>query len=174
MPFLHRNDSPASISCTLTVLASADALYEFCQDPTHLAQSVAAAIDINIQDPSHLHWKIPAKDHGKILLEGDAELVEDVPAKVLTWRGDSALLEARLEFTPAPGDFGTEVRLSVHLDPGVHAAAKVAKTFSAAPEIAVSKVLRHIKSLVESGEMPTLAHNPDARKRRHTSEEARL
>jgi uncharacterized membrane protein len=69
-------------------------------------------------------------------------------------------------FRAAPAGWGTEVAL--HLDFGVPGGAlgrAVVDHLPMAPRLAAERALRRFKSLVETGEMPTLDRNVSARGR---------
>jgi hypothetical protein len=59
--------------------------------------------------------------------------------------------EASASFSPAPGDWGTVATLTVRGGNGM------------ASRLKLGRALRRFKSLAETGEIPTLEHNPSAR-----------
>lgn len=78
--------------------------------------------------------------------------------------GDRAPDDAEVRFRPAPNDLGTEVTLSLRLDPPsgpAHALAPIAG--GAAGTLLATKALHRFKSLAETGEIPTLTRQPAAR-----------
>jgi uncharacterized membrane protein len=59
-----------------------------------------------------------------------------------------------VEFRPAPGDRGTELRVRLQYDPpGGRAAKWFAKLFGEEPEQQLHEDLRRVKSLIETGEI---------------------
>jgi uncharacterized membrane protein len=101
-------------------------------------------------------------------VEWDAELLEDVPNRRLTWRslpGSDVDHRGSVEFTPAPGNRGTEVhvRLEYHR-PGGRAGEALALAFFQHPEQQIREDLRRFKALVETGELPTTEGQPTGRR----------
>jgi uncharacterized membrane protein len=61
-------------------------------------------------------------------------------------------------------DWGTQVTLHFTFDPpGGTLGNKMAKRLNIVPSMLAEKALRRFKSLAETGEIPTLKHNPAAR-----------
>jgi hypothetical protein len=115
-------------------------------------------------------WSDPAR-LGRVLAEpytGDPSTwtaeVLDAAGDAIRFRGTSGQAEplhaaGSVTFAEAPQDLGTVVTLELHLDgPDLAAGA------------AAFKALRRAKALAETGEIPTLAHNPSARTTDHESE----
>jgi hypothetical protein len=71
-------------------------------------------------------------------------------------RTDQGSVAGTLAVRPAPNDLGTEVTLAVHSDDSVPLP-------DAITSAAVFEALHRFKSLVETGEIPTLDRNPHAR-----------
>ncbi|KAA0581135.1 hypothetical protein FZ983_09340 [Azospirillum sp. B21] len=80
--------------------------------------------------------------------------------RLLTWHtvGETALPHrASLMLTPAPGDRGTEVRLTlVYRVPATEVAARLGVT----PEAQAEEALRRLKQRVETGELSTIDRQP--------------
>jgi hypothetical protein len=77
----------------------------------------------------------------------------DADARALVLDG-IPVADASLEFGPQAGDWGTVVTVSLRLEaavPGV------------AAQALAGKVVRRLKALAETGEVPTTAHNPSGR-----------
>jgi uncharacterized membrane protein len=90
----------------------------------------------------------------------DAEIVDDQPGRVISWRSlaDSQVDNSGwVRFEPATGDRGTVVR--VHLDittPENLFGRALARLTHKGVELEVQEDLRRFKSLMESGEVPTI------------------
>jgi len=70
-----------------------------------------------------------------------------------------------LRWRSAPGDRGTSVPLRVRFDPlGGALGDAAAKVAGVVPSMLADKALRRFKSLVETGEIPTIARQPAARR----------
>jgi hypothetical protein len=62
--------------------------------------------------------------------------------------------DASLEFGPQAGDWGMTVTVTLRLEAAVP---------GMAAQVLAGKVVRRLKALAETGEVPTTAHNPSAR-----------
>ena len=62
--------------------------------------------------------------------------------------------DASLEFGPQAGDWGMTVTVRLRLEAAVP---------GMAAQVLAGKVVRRLKALAETGEVPTTAHNPSAR-----------
>ena len=110
------------------------------------------------------HWKAHAKWLGDI--ERDSRIVVDEPGRRIAWRsleGAGLPNEGELVFGPGRVGWGTEVRLTWRFDPPGGALGDLAAGRSGVPDAIGALVLRRFKSLAETGEVPTLAHNPTTR-----------
>jgi uncharacterized membrane protein len=91
-------------------------------------------------------------------VEWDAEIVHEEPNKVIGWRslpGADVVNAGSVNFDAAPGGRGTEVRVSLQYQPPAgKLGATVALLFGRAPSQQVREDLRHLKELLEAGEIP--------------------
>ncbi|MFC6824028.1 SRPBCC family protein [Halopelagius fulvigenes] len=155
---------------TVTVGADADELYERWQDPEQLAQVMGHFADVDPVDEDRLHWTV----HGPFGrdMEWKTRFVERRPGELLRWESvENATVpnEGSIRLRPAPGDQGTEVTLHLRFDPPGGKIGNAAMKFSGfVPAVLAKKALRRFKSLVETGEIPTLEGNPSARGRGDT------
>ncbi|MCU4972033.1 SRPBCC family protein [Halobacteria archaeon AArc-m2/3/4] len=100
-------------------------------------------------------------------LAWESKIVEDRPGEFLRWEtleGATIPHTGTVHFRSAPGDRGTEVTLSIHVDPpgGTVGEALVNRT-NLIPKTLVGTALRRFKSLAETGEIPSLEQNPSGR-----------
>jgi hypothetical protein len=68
--------------------------------------------------------------------------------------GDLPVADATLDFGPPAGDWGIVVTVGLRLETAVP---------GMATQVLAGKVVRRLKALAETGEVPTTAHNPSAR-----------
>jgi len=93
--------------------------------------------------------------------------VATVPGESMTWLApdsDAPHYRGRIHFHPAPADYGTEVSLTLEPadDPGLLDQVKL-ESASVVTKALAAKTLRHFKSLMETGEIPSLKANPSTR-----------
>jgi uncharacterized membrane protein len=99
----------------------------------------------------------------------ETRVVEVEPGEIVRWETpQDAMLpnSGTVRFRPAPGDRGTVVTLSIRFDPpgGAFGSAALDR-LDVVPKALAGTALGRFKSLVESGEIPTIAGNPSARGR---------
>jgi uncharacterized membrane protein len=105
------------------------------------------------------HWV--ARGAGGLLVEWDAEIINEVENHVIGWRSLShadVVTAGSVTFDAAPGGRGTQV--SVHLQyapPAGKAGAFVASLFGREPSQTIREDLRRFKQLLEAGEIPRAA-----------------
>lgn len=150
---------------SITIGKPANELHRLWREPHSLSQIMGDFADVTEVSEDHAHWVM----HGPFnrRMEWDTQVVEDQPGKILHWKSlDGAPLpnEGSVRFRPAPRDWGTEVTLHFCFDPpGGALGSGIAKHLSIVPRLLAEKALRRFKSLAETGEIPTLQHNPAAR-----------
>jgi uncharacterized membrane protein len=153
------------VSRSITIGKPAAELYRAWRDPETLAKVMSPFAELVATEGTRQHWRlaVPGLPH----LAWNARIVEERDGSLLRWASTPASRignEGTVEFRPAPGDRGTEVRLHIRFDPpGGSLGRAAARALAMLPKMAVEKALRAFKSLIETGEIPTLAHNPAAR-----------
>ena len=156
----------ALAEATVTVSAPPEVVYRAFRDPANVARLLGDAASVRVEDSAVEHWTVRAPFGREI--QFDAEYLEDRPGEVIRWRTRPGALvphDATVRFAPAPGDWGTEVRLALRYDPpGGPLGDAAARLFGGVPDKLALRTLRRLKSLVETGEVPTLAHNPSGRR----------
>lgn len=165
---LTESDSDArltEVSRSITVAAPAEQLYEAWRDPSVLEQTMGHFATVeSIGGDSH-RWSVHAPA-GRTL-SWETEVVQAEPGEVLRWasRPEQRIeMDGTVRFEPAAGDRGTRVALSLRFDPpGGQITATLLNRLKLAPETLVGVALSRFKSLVETGEIPTLEGNPSAR-----------
>jgi uncharacterized membrane protein len=94
----------------------------------------------------------------------DAEITEDVPNERIAWRslpGSEIDTAGHIRFTPAMGDRGTEVHVSMnYVPPAGRFGHWVATLFGESPQRQMRDDLRNFKRLMETGELPTTEGQP--------------
>lgn len=153
------------VSRSVTVGKPADELYEAWRDPDQFSEIVGHFAEITSADEDRLQWTVDGPGGRDISWE--TRLVEEKPGESLRWETPAdAMLpsEVSVRFRPASGDRGTVVTLSLSFDPPGGTLGNAAlKRLGIVPETVAGEALSRFKSLVESGEIPTIEGNPSAR-----------
>ncbi|GAA5107969.1 hypothetical protein [Nocardia iowensis] len=143
---------------TVTISCPRDQVEQFWRDPEKLSAVLGDIAEVRSTGPTGYQW---------ILHRGDAESItwdttlvaEEGSLRFVRATGNGSSTEGaeiQLTFRDAPHDLGTEVTLRVQ---------------SPIPDLltgaAAFKVLYRARALLQTGEVPTLAHNPSARAAAH-------
>jgi uncharacterized membrane protein len=102
------------------------------------------------------HWR--AKGPGGIVVDWDAEIINEIPNKLIAWRSlerADVVSAGSVNFDDAGPGRGT--RVTAHLQyspPGGRVGAAVARLFGRDAETEVREDLRRFKQLLEAGEVP--------------------
>jgi len=154
-----------AVSRSITIGASPDDLYESWRDPETFAEILGHFAEVTQLDGDRFRWTV----HGPYGQDigWETHVVETEPGHLVRWETPTdAVLpnEGTVRFQPAPGDRGTVVTLSVAFDPpGGTLGSAALEQFDIAPKTVAGVALDRFKSLVESGEVPTLDGNPSGR-----------
>jgi uncharacterized membrane protein len=92
-----------------------------------------------------------------------AEITDESPGDHIAWASSQQLFEHRgvMHFKDAPGDRGTEVSIALEYKaPAGPITRSLASLFGWEPEQIVRESLRHLKQLMEAGEIPTIQGQP--------------
>lgn len=156
----------ASIAKSVTISRSPEEVYRYWKQLENLPRFMKHLKNVRRIDDRRSHWTARAPFGRSV--EWDAELLEDVENRRLTWRslpGSDVDHRGSVEFRPAPGNRGTEVhvRLDYHR-PGGRAGEALAMMLFEHPEQQIREDLRRFKALVETGELPTTEGQPNGRR----------
>ena len=158
-------DNAPEVERSITIEKPADELYRFWRDPQNLSHIMGDLGEVTETGNGITHWVVQGPFHRRI--EWNTQFVEERPGELLRWKsvdGSPYPNEGSVQFRSAPRDWGTEVTLHFRFDaPGGTLGNKAVNSAIIIPRLLVEKALRRFKSLAESGEYPTLKHNPAAR-----------
>ena len=127
-------------------------LYRFWRNLSELPRFMSHLERVDELGGNQSHWV--AKGPAGMRVEWDAEIINEVPNKVIGWRSlpESELVTAgSVTFDPTPD--GTGTRLTVHLQyaPPAGAIGKaIAQLFGAEPSQAIGDDLKRLKTLLET------------------------
>ena len=151
----HGTHGGLAYTRTVTINRSPEELYRFWRDFQNLPQFMGNLESVKVIDEGRSHWV--AKGPAGTTVEWDAEVIEDIPNKLIAWRSlEGSVVEnyGTVRFEPAPGKRGTEVRVEIEYNPPAGAlGAGIAKLFGAAPEQEIKGDLFRLKQVLETGEV---------------------
>ena len=158
-------DRALHVERVFTVRRPPEELYSFWRKLENLPRFMKHLERVDVLDEGRSHWV--AKGPAGTRIEWDAQILEDAPNQRITWRsleGSDVANDGTVHFDPAPGDRGTEVRVSLaYVPPAGKLGATIAKLFGENPEQQVRDDLRRFKNLMEAGEIPTTEGQPSGR-----------
>ncbi|RYG31174.1 SRPBCC family protein [bacterium] len=144
-----------------TILKPRSEVYAFWRDWSNLPRFSPYLKTVQETSAGRTHWvaKGPTGD-----VAWDAETTVDERDRTIAWRsleGAQVANAGQVEFSDAPGDRGTEVKVSLSYDaPGGKIGAFAAKLSGLEPEQEVAETLRRVKAILECGEVPVVEGQP--------------
>jgi uncharacterized membrane protein len=138
----------------VTIHRPIEEVYAFWRSFENLPRFMEHLELVTVYGDGRSHWitKAPLGAH----VEWDAEVVEDIPNRLISWRslpGGDVENRGRVQFERAPSDRGTIVRVDMlYHPPAGRVGAAVAKLFGEDPERQVHEDLRRFKQVMETGE----------------------
>jgi len=162
-----RGNKGIKTSTSFTINRPAEELYAFWRNFENLPRVMEHVESVQCMDNGRSHWRV--KRSGDKFMEWDAEVINDHPNELIAWRtieGSDVRHAGTVRFTPAPGGFGTEVKLSVEYEvAGGGFTEGLAKLFRHSPDQQIREDLRRFKQLMECGEIPTTVGQSAAREK---------
>jgi len=150
------------VRAVITINRSPDEVYSFWRDFTNLPRFMQHLESVETRDDRHSHWK--ARGPARSAVEWDAVITADVPSTKIAWESEGKTPvpnRGAVEFTEAPGGQGTEVTVDIDVDiPAGGAGKMAAKLFGEDPAQQVRDDLRHLKQVMETGEIVYSEANP--------------
>lgn len=140
---------------TITINCAPAEAYAYWRDFENLPAFMSNLESVRVIDEKRSHWK--AKAPAGTSVEWDAEIVNDVPNRLIAWRASEdadVYNSGSVRFEEAPAGRGTVVRVRLHYDPpGGAIGAAIAKVFGKEPGQEVDHDLRSFKQMIEVGEI---------------------
>jgi len=140
---------------SFTINRQPEIVYGFWRQLENLPRFMRHLESVEVIDERRSHWR--ARGPAGLMVQWDAEIVEEVPNERLSWRSlEGAMVPNRgtVRFATAPGARGTELHVDMeYWVPGGRLAASLAKLFGEEPEQQISDDLRRLKQLLETGEI---------------------
>lgn len=164
-PIESGTQQPTVFRDSITVGRSPEDLSEFVREPANLGEALRPFADVRSAGPDRLRFTVDPPVGPDV--HWRMALVEERPGEVLRWTNERRRIvpyEMVVHFRPAPGGRGTELTLELKFDPpGGRHGATVLQRLDVVPESLVGVVLDRLKSLAETGEIPTSAVDSSGR-----------
>jgi uncharacterized membrane protein len=149
--------SAAAAESSVTINKSPEELYRFWRDFSNLTRVMDHIESIEKIDENRSRWTVKAPAGNSVSWE--AVVKDDQPNRRIAWEsapGADVRNYGWVEFRPAPGDRGTEVKaLIVYEPPGGQIGRLVAKLFMEEPGVQLRDDLRRFKQVMETGSAGT-------------------
>lgn len=165
--------SGVKVSRAVTIRKPARDLYAFWRHVENIPLIVKHPVRISAISELQSHWSVSAPP-GDRRVEWTALIINDEPDRLIAWRSrdDAEIANAgTVRFSPAPGDEGTELVVTLeYKPPGGKLGAWLAKFTGEEAGQQVAEALRRLKALMEAGEIPTIKGQPAGYPQRKDSE----
>lgn len=152
------------VEAAYTIRKPAEQLYSFWRNFENLPGIMTHLQSVKVLDDKKSHWVATAPKIAGGKVEWDAEITRDEPNRAIAWRslpGSQIECAGEIRFSKALGDRGTEVHVFMeYLPPAGKVGHWVATLFGEAPRRQMRSDLRNFKTLMEVGEIPTIAGQP--------------
>jgi uncharacterized membrane protein len=155
-----RRPYQGSVRLAVTIHHNPEEVYRYMSDPENWTRFLAALrIEPRTDGRFELHLGMPAKP----TVESSFEVSDHKPGEYVAWASASQRFRHRgvIHLRKAPGDRGTEVSVAFeYRAPAGPISRSLASALGWDPEQAVRESLRHLKQLLEAGEIPTTEGQP--------------
>ena len=149
---------------SMIVDRSAEDCYRFWRNFENLPRFMSYLESVRSVGDGRSHWVARGPRGARI--EWDAEMVNDLPDRRITWRsidGPDARHRGSVNFEPAAGGRGTIVRVQMEYGHSFRALGPAAKMIGRSPEQLIRKELWRFKQVMETGEMIITEGQPAGR-----------
>lgn len=144
-----------TVHAAITVNRPRDEVYRFWHDFENLPQFMIHLDTVRDLGDGRSHWRATGP-LGRTL-EWEAEMIDDRPDELIAWHATQGMIAGNsgaVRFTDAPGDRGTEVRVTLQYAPrGGGAVAAFTRLLGEHPDQMVRDDLRRFKQVMETGEV---------------------
>lgn len=148
------------VRTAFTIAKTPQEIYDFLRDPGNWNRFLHA---IQLERTANGQFQLKLGRSAGIDLMSTVEVTDHKPGEYIAWASDDRMLEHRgvIRLQNAPGNRGTEISVALEYKA---AAGPVARSLASlvgwGPEQIVRESLRHLKQLMEAGEIPTTAGQP--------------
>lgn len=161
-----KGDGKIKVERSITIEKSPEEIYRFWRNFENLPRFMKHLDSVTTLDDSRSHWVVNAPLGSKV--EWDAEITNERQNEVITWRslpGASVENIGAVRFLKAPEGRGTEVWVNIeYIPPAGPVGVAFAKLLGEEPALQVMDDLRHLKQMLEAGEIPTIEGQPNGKR----------
>lgn len=146
------------VSCTIG--KDRKEVYDFASDPQNWSKFMHA---IEVERRGQGRFAFFLGRAAGINFESNVEITDQLAGEHIAWASAEQMVEHRgvIRFKPAPANRGTEVSVALEYKaPAGPIARGLATLVGWSPEQVVRESLRHLKQVMEAGEIPTTAGQP--------------
>jgi uncharacterized membrane protein len=155
-----RRPYQGAVRVSFTIAKDRQEVYAFVSNPQNWNRFLHA---IRVENRGDGRFAFSIGEPAGIDFESHVEITDQQPNEHIAWASAEQMLEHRgvIHFKRAPGDRGTEVSVALEYKaPAGPIARGLASLVGWNPDQVVRESLRHLKQLVEAGEIPTTAGQP--------------
>ena len=148
------------VRVSLTIAKDPKQVYDFVSDPSNWNKFLHV---IRLEPRSASRLRLAIGKPAGIDFESRVEVTEHKPGEYIAWASDEQMLEHRgvVRFDPAPGNRGTQLSVALEFKaPAGPIACGLVSLVGWSPQQLVRESLRHVKQLLEAGEIPTTVGQP--------------
>jgi uncharacterized membrane protein len=147
---------------SVTINRPVDHLYQFWREIENLPRFMRHLESVERITGTLSRWR--AKGPGGKAVEWNAEIINEVPNKLIAWRsidGSDVVSAGSVNFEDAGAERGTRIRVRLQYNPpGGKVGAKVARLLGRDPGSEIRADLRALEQLLETGEIATTKGQP--------------
>jgi uncharacterized membrane protein len=143
-----------------TVAKQPQEVYDFASNPQNWGKFMHA---VQIENRGQGRFALSIGKPAGIDLQSELEITDQKPGEYIAWASAERMFEHRgvIHFKKVPGDRGTEIAVAAEYKAPAGPIARALASFVGwGPEQVVRESLRHLKQLLEAGEIPTTAGQP--------------
>ena len=147
------------VRISFTIGKDRQEVYDFASNPENWSKFMHA---VQVENRENGRFVLSLR-MGENSFESDAEVTDRRSGEHIAWASAGQVIEHRgvVRFRPAPGNRGTEVSVALeYKSPAGPIARGLASLAGWNPEQVVRESLRHLKQLLEAGEIPTTDGQP--------------
>lgn len=148
------------VRVSFTIAKDRQEVYDFASNPQNWSKFMHA---IQVEDRGNGQFAFSIGQPAGIDFESNVEITDQQADEHIAWASAEQMLEHRgvIRFKQAPGNRGTEVSVALEYKaPAGPIARALASLVGWGPDQVVRETLRHLKQLMEAGEIPTTKGQP--------------